>query len=142
MLPATAAAAVVLVIAGALIINQGADAPSDSIAAVLADDAAQRVALVGDVNGLTVVRSEAENASAIIGDDVQVAGLDDRVLQLWAIRGGVPSSMGTFTPDADGHVEAVMDGLVEPVDTTYAVTVEPAGGSEQPTSAPIASSSS
>ena len=49
--------------------------------------------------------------------------------------------MGTFTPDADGHVAAVMEGLVEPPDTIYAVTIEPAGGSPQPTSDPVAASS-
>ena len=64
------------------------------------------------------------------------------VLQLWAIRDGVPTSMGTFTPDAEGRVAAVMEGVVEPPGTIYAVTIEPAGGSPQPTSDPIAASSS
>ena len=141
MLPATAAAAAVLVIGGALIITHNADAPGDPVAAVLDDESAQHVALLGDLSGLTVIRSENEDASAIIGDDIEAGLTGDDVLQLWAIRDGVPTSMGTFTPDADGHVAAVMEGLVEPPDTIYAVTIEPAGGSPQPTSDPVAASS-
>ena len=141
MLPATAAAAAVLVIGGALIITHHADAPGDPVAAVLDDDSAQHVALLGDLSGLTVIRSENEDASAIVGDGIEAGLTGDDVLQLWAIRDGVPTSMGTFTPDADGHVAAVMQGLLEPPDTIYAVTIEPAGGSPQPTSDPIAASS-
>jgi anti-sigma-K factor RskA len=36
----------------------------------------------------------------------------------------------------------VMQGLVEPPDTIYAVTIEPVGGSPQPTGEPVASSPS
>ena len=107
---------------------------------MLDDDSAQHVALVGDLSGLTVIRSENEDASAIVGDDIDAGLTGDDVLQLWAIRDGVPTSMGTFTPDAEGHVAAVMEGLVEPPDTIYAVTIEPAGGSPQPTSDPVAAS--
>ena len=115
MLPATAAAAAVLVIGGALIITHNADAPGDPVAAVLDDDSAQHVVLAGDLEGLTVVRSENEDASAIVGDDIDAGLTGDDVLQLWAIRDGVATSMWTFTPDADGHVATVMEGLVERV---------------------------
>lgn len=140
MLPATAAAAAVLVIGGGLIITHDADAPGDPIAAVLDDDSAQRVVLVGDLGGLTVIRSETVDASAIIGDGIDADLSDDDVLQLWAIRDGVMKSMGTFAPNAEGHVAVVMEGVIEPPDTIYAVTIEPAGGSEQPTSDPVAAS--
>ena len=53
-------------------------------------------------------------------------------MQLWAIADDQPASMGTFVPTDDGHVELVMEGT-EPEGVVYAVTIEPEGGSEQPT---------
>lgn len=56
--------------------------------------------------------------------------------QAWYIVDGTPTSAGTMTADADGNVVAA--GL-QPMSGTdvVAVTVEPAGGSDQPTSQPI-----
>ena len=56
--------------------------------------------------------------------------------QAWYIAGGTPTSAGTMSSSADGKI--VASGL-QPVPGTsvVAVTVEPSGGSEQPTSAPI-----
>jgi anti-sigma-K factor RskA len=66
---------------------------------------------------------------------------DGRTYQLWAIaEGKTPVSMGTFETDADGHATVLL-----PVDPTIeelgfidlcALTVEPEGGSEQPSEAP------
>ena len=71
----------------------------------------------------------------LVGDGVEHPDAD-QVLQLWAIADGQPASMGIFVPDDDGHVAFVMEGT-EPEGRVYAVTVEPEGGSEQPTSEPI-----
>jgi len=56
--------------------------------------------------------------------------------QAWYIANGTPTSAGTMSSTQDGRV--VASGL-QPVPGTsvVAVTVEPSGGSEQPTSAPI-----
>jgi len=56
--------------------------------------------------------------------------------QAWFIADGKPSSAGTMTAGSDGSV--VASGM-EPIPGTsvVAVTVEPAGGSAQPTSDPI-----
>ena len=54
----------------------------------------------------------------------------DRVYQLWRIENGQPVSAGVF----DGQ------GIVIPrvqAGQTVAVSVEPAGGSDQPTTTPI-----
>jgi anti-sigma-K factor RskA len=64
----------------------------------------------------------------------------DRVYQVWFLGDGAPVPGGTFNSDPDGHalrtVDAPPAGLVL---AGAAVTVEPAGGSPQPTSAIIVS---
>jgi anti-sigma-K factor RskA len=56
--------------------------------------------------------------------------------QGWYIANGTPTSAGTMTVGSDGNIVAT--GL-QPVPGTsvVAVTVEPDGGSDQPTSTPI-----
>lgn len=55
---------------------------------------------------------------------------DDRVYQLWKIEGGAPVSLGVI----EGQGTLVPDA---PNGLTLAVSVEPPGGSEQPTATPI-----
>jgi anti-sigma-K factor RskA len=62
-----------------------------------------------------------------------------RTLQLWfVLEKGRPMSLAIFRPDSQGQVE-----LVAPVNmamneiAALAVTEEPAGGSPQPTAAPL-----
>jgi anti-sigma-K factor RskA len=55
--------------------------------------------------------------------------------QLWFLGGGAPVPGGTFNSDPDGHGLATLDGPPEGLAWTgAAITVEPAGGSPQPTS--------
>jgi anti-sigma-K factor RskA len=131
-IPATAVAAAIVIIGGALIVTRDADAPSDDMmAAVLDDENAVTVELTGSAGVLRLVKSDVHDATVLVGDDVE-APSEPEVLQLWAIEDDQPSSMGTFRPTEDGHVEVVMEGT-EPAGVVYAVTVEPEGGSEQPT---------
>ncbi len=60
----------------------------------------------------------------------------DQTYQAWYLAGGTPTSAGLMT--AGPHGLAVVGGL-EPVagTDTIAVTVEPAGGVDQPTGTPI-----
>jgi Anti-sigma-K factor rskA len=135
-IPATAVAAAIVLVVGALIVTRDAEAPTDDVmAAVLDDDDAVTVELAGSAGELRLVKSEEHDATVLVGDDI-AAPAPQHVLQLWAIEESQPASMGTFVPDADGHVAVVMEGT-EPEGTVYAVTVEPEGGSEQPTSEPI-----
>jgi anti-sigma-K factor RskA len=54
---------------------------------------------------------------------------------MWVISVGTPRSAGLYTPD-DGEPFELMKGALKP-DQAVAVTVEPAGGSKQPTSDPV-----
>lgn len=59
----------------------------------------------------------------------------DRTYEIWTIKDGDPQPAGTF--DAGGaQTVAVVEGSLEGAQTV-AVTVEPAGGSEKPTTEPI-----
>jgi anti-sigma-K factor RskA len=55
---------------------------------------------------------------------------------MWAIDGDTPRSIGLLDVDDDGRARAVVPFDADRSDV-FAITVEPAGGSEQPTSAPV-----
>jgi anti-sigma-K factor RskA len=59
---------------------------------------------------------------------------DDQVYQIWLIKGGSRISGGTFTVDSSGYGQTILQ-LVAPVGEfdAIAITVEPAGGSNDPT---------
>jgi anti-sigma-K factor RskA len=58
--------------------------------------------------------------------------------QVWAVTDdGQMVSAGAFTPDADGHVAAVLDGGAAGVDKLL-ITMEPPGGSQQPSGEKLA----
>jgi anti-sigma-K factor RskA len=135
-IPATAVAAAIVLVVGALIVTRDADAPTDELMAeVLDDNEAVTVELTGADGELRLVKSEAHDATVLVGDGVVVPA-EREVLQLWAIADGQPASMSIFRPADNGHVEVLMEGT-EPEGVLYAVTVEPEGGSEQPTTEPI-----
>ena len=74
--------------------------------------------------------SESDSAAAL--DSAQT-------YQLWLIDEGQPRSAGVFNPDATGW--AWLAFSVEEALTDYqalGISVEPAGGSEQPTTTPLA----
>lgn len=62
-----------------------------------------------------------------------------KTYQFWVIRDGRPMSVRVFDSDPDGH--AMVEGLALPASwdgvTVAAVTLEPAGGSPQPTTTPF-----
>jgi anti-sigma-K factor RskA len=62
---------------------------------------------------------------------------EGQTCQIWVIKGDVPESSGLFQPGG-GETAAPVTTPIEKGDT-IAVTVEPAGGSEQPTSDPVLS---
>jgi anti-sigma-K factor RskA len=67
---------------------------------------------------------------------------DKRVLQLWLIpkkRGGKPTPLLTFWPDASGKFSAMVENPPDAMSDTQAlaITEEPIGGSSQPTSTPM-----
>lgn len=105
-------------------------APAQSVFG--AEDA--RTATVETVNGgrLTVGISEDRGEMAV--DARELPELDsEHVYQLWTVGDGETVSAAVLPADATG---AAMGLPAE--DTSVAVTIEPAGGSEQPTTEPIA----
>lgn len=79
---------------------------------------------------------------ATIDDDRVILVAEDlpsvpegRTCQVWVIRGDVPQPSGLFEPSGNMTAAAVTTPLRE--GDTIAVTVEPAGGSDQPTSDPV-----
>ena len=86
-------------------------------------DATMAVKVVVDPAGHAFVMSDALPALA-----------SGETYQLWAVDGGTPVSLGLLGSDPIMSVVGV-DGRV----TTLAITREPAGGSADPTTAPMAS---
>lgn len=60
---------------------------------------------------------------------------EDRTLQVWVIHDDVPQPSGLFEPSGNMAATPVTHPLEE--GDTVAVTVEPAGGSDQPTTDPV-----
>ncbi|MEU6113019.1 anti-sigma factor [Streptomyces sp. NPDC047117] len=106
------------------------------LAAVLAaPDARASTGKLGDGGTGTVVVSQTRNRAAFVA-----SGLADlpggKVYQLWFNDGGTMRSAGTFSA-ARGAAATLLDGDVGKA-SGMGVTVEPAGGSREPTTRPIA----
>ena len=71
---------------------------------------------------------------------MEAAGLEplasDQTYQVWGIEAGQPESLGFLAPAGDGEALGALRADLSSVDT-LAVTIEPAGGSPQPTTTPI-----
>ncbi len=112
------------------------DDAGDHVADVLEDPNATTIELTGELSGLRLVHSEAANATVLEGTDVPAPEGDD-VFELWRIAGATPEPIiREFRPE-DGMVVELMEG-VDPGDDVFAITIEPPGGSDEPTSEPIA----
>lgn len=138
---ATATAAAALVVAALFAVQAGRtqdrlDAERDrsrDIARVLAASDA-RAATGRDAQGHTIgVIASASRGEALVTLSGYGAPPSGRVRQLWLMRPGAqPRSLGLFSADTP----LVASGLARSA-TSLAVTVEPDGGSAQPTTEPI-----
>ena len=99
--------------------------------AVLADPAAKSIELQG-AQGRLVVAPEGEAALVVRNLDPAPEG---QTYQAWVIEGQTPKSAGLFNGD-DRRDLVLLDRKVPP-NAVVAVTVEPDGGVEAPTSQPI-----
>ena len=139
---ASAAAAVILFIAGAFVgVSLGGNdsyqqQQSSALAALnAAPDTQRSSAPVTGGGTATLVWSARLGQSAIVATDLpQLAG--GKTYELWYIRDGAATPAGTM--DSAGHVATwrVLTGTMTPGDT-IGMTVEPSGGSKQPTTKPI-----
>ena len=134
------AAAVVLVVAGGVgLLRMAGEDPTEQTrlaAGVLrvfeAEDA--RTATMETENGGTISVATSPELGQMAVDTDQLPPLEeDQDYQLWAIRDGVVSSVGVVEREKGAAMELPGPG------TEVAITVEPRGGSAQPTSEPIMS---
>jgi anti-sigma-K factor RskA len=142
LLLAAAAAALVLG-AGGVLVGQALDEPETpvagpAIAAVIeAPDARADTVRLRGGGEMTVIRSTRLNRAVVISGDLPALP-PDRVYQLWLVdRSGAARSAQVLIDPADQV--AARARLVRGVrgDDQIAITREPAGGSEQPTMAPL-----
>lgn len=133
-----AAAALVVVLAGAALLAGpfADDDQEDLIAEVLEADDAVRIPMSGELEGLEIVHSPDAGAAVLTGSGLPVPE-GDRVYELWAIR-DAPARVEIFRPDEGGDVEVLLDDLDPASADVWAITEEPAGGSDAPTSDVIA----
>jgi anti-sigma-K factor RskA len=131
-----AAAAVIAIIAGvtgyALAPNRST--PSSDLTELLAADDAQMMPLAHAHNGTpagSAVMSPSESRMMLITKALPALD-DDRTYELWAIAEDGPRRAAIFRHDEDGVIEVKLEGGLAGA-IGVAVTDEPAGGSDAPT---------
>jgi anti-sigma-K factor RskA len=129
---AAAVAAAVVAIVGFVAILRPAPGTS-SLEEVIAAPDAVVTALEGDDGALRVVWSAELERLVVFGSDLPDPG-DDVTYELWFVladdAGVAPA--GLFVPDDSGVIRTVLD-VDDRTGAGFAVTIEPEGGSEQPT---------
>lgn len=134
---AAAAAVAVLGVGGFITERERADDLSAERSRVVAVMTAQDGSMTADeANGggnVRVIASKRNNAAVVLGESLPTLG-DDRIYQVWHMEDGKPTSVGLL-----GHGPGMLYVASIKGAEAYAVTVEPDGGSPQPTSDPIAS---
>lgn len=130
--PLAAAAAVLALVAGGVLARTLTTDDAVDLAAVVADDEAVTYRLDGAISSMRLVHSIEHDAMALVGEDVPMPP-GDQVYELWLITAGEPQRVDIFRPHDDGSVEILMVDMAMPDDAVFAVTVEPAGGTEVPT---------
>jgi hypothetical protein len=139
---ASAAAAVILFVAGAFVgvSLSGADSYQHQQAAALASinaapDVQRATSAVAGGGTATLVWSAQLGRSALIATDLpQLAG--GKTYELWYIRDGAATPAGTMNATGAAATWRVLAGEMTAGDTV-GMTVEPGGGSKQPTTKPI-----
>ena len=131
------AAALVLLAAGALVVTRWqAGSTATTAASVLDAPDAQRFSRQLDGFSATVVVSADLDRAVIVSDDMPPAP-DGTSYQLWFDRPGQGMTDAGLMPPTEGAQEVLLTGDVGDA-TAVGVTVEPAGGSPEPTSDPVA----
>ncbi|MFE9487346.1 anti-sigma factor domain-containing protein [Streptomyces sp. NPDC006641] len=112
-----------------------AERHAEDVAGVLAaPDARSRTAKVAGGAGTLVVSADRDRA--VFAVSKMAAPPRGKVYQLWFADGGKMRPAGLMDPDRSSQA-VLMQGAVDGA-TGIGITVEPAGGSEQPTSTPVA----
>jgi anti-sigma-K factor RskA len=139
---AAAVVAVLALVLGGLLVQARSErsdlaAQQQQVASVLTAGDARTV--TGTVSGggrAAVVVSDSQDAVAFVGTDLAQPP-SGHTYQLWYITSsGTATSAGTFDPSAGGGAAVRLEGSPDGA-TTVGLTVEPAGGSAQPTTKPV-----
>jgi hypothetical protein len=136
-----AAAAIALFVGGAFVgqsfnTNQFEQQQAASLAQINAAPDSQRASTkTADGHRATLVWSSERGLSALLVDNLPALP-SDQDYQLWYIGASGAVSAGTFDSPGTGTVLRVLEGTLKAGDL-IGVTVEPAGGSTQPSSDPI-----
>lgn len=134
---AAAVAAAVLGLGGFIAEHERADDLSADqtrfTSLMTADDATTTEGAVAGGGTLRVIASPQRNAAVVVGSSLDPLDAG-QTYQVWRMRDGKPTSVGLL-----GRRSGVLyvDGIKDA--DAFAVSVEPAGGSDQPTTKPIAS---
>jgi anti-sigma-K factor RskA len=132
-----AAAAVVLLATGAVLWHpwHGQDGPDLAGQILNAPDAMRLTAkLPGGQGELTLVRSASLRRAVMVGDHVPAAG-SGKTYQMWYQQPGQPMVSAGLMTDADEPTVLSGDAATA---VAAAVSVEPEGGSDEPTTDPVA----
>lgn len=128
-----AAAAVVVGISTAPLLTA---TPVNAMTSLASAPDARSAAVKTEAGGVAVlVWSGAQARSMLVVEGLAPLDADERY-QLWYIDDAGPRSAGLFDASASGVTAAMLAGSMHAGDTV-GVTVEPAAGSEAPTSAPV-----
>lgn len=136
-----AAAAVLLFMGGTVVGGQFTNSPSvdveaQSLAVLTAADDLERASAPVEGGGeATLIWSLEQRKSAILVNDLPPLSAG-KTYQLWYIGVDGPIPAGTFDSNTSATSWRVLDGAMSAGDTV-GVTVEPTGGSDQPTTDPI-----
>jgi anti-sigma-K factor RskA len=137
-----AAAAIVLFVGGVFLGSTIAGNTSfqvqqaSALATINAAPDVQHATAVVDGGGTaTLVWSGELGKSALVAKGLPVLA-NDKTYELWYIRGGTATPAGTMNASGSGATWRVLSGTMSAGDAV-GVTVEPRGGSDQPTTKPI-----
>jgi anti-sigma-K factor RskA len=135
-----AAAVGALLFAGGVAVGR-AGAPAADVAESEAMSSVLAVASAADAHVLPVdlmgspsrvIMSQEMGKVAFVAEDLPTPA-KGQCYQVWKVTAdGTKESVGVVTPDADGHIAVVLEGVGDGA-TEFVITLEPPGGSKQPT---------
>lgn len=114
-----------------------AQAGNQAVAAVLAAPDARIQTISATVGGTVTAVTSARDHEGVITTAGMPALPGSRVYQLWVMSGSGARSAGLMRAGGSVATAPVLASGVQPGDR-LGITIEPAGGSSQPTSAPVA----
>ena len=123
-----AAAAAALLVVGTAVITRSGD---DEFGPLLEAADASFVTLEGDTGSIEAIWSDELDQVLVQATSLADAG-EGLTYALWSLRDGRATPAGLFEPEADGSLAQIIDlGDLDPA--AWGVTIEPDGGSPQPT---------